>query len=169
MHLLKKRDSISSYLKSDHILPMKQRVMYKSCVFVHNILHGNCPHYMKDMLLRRIPTEFHLRSNNDNLVLTQTTDSTTLQYGMIKNWNSLPYTLRSVSTSELFNKKTFKNALFLQLILFSFRMYFSWPKEFSPLRKRKSKVGFFFTLFGELPQTQRCQCRRVVPKIQGSA
>ena len=104
VHLLKKRDSVTTHLKNDHILPMKERIKYKSCVFVFNILHGLCPHYMKDMFQCRFPNEFNLRSNNDDLMFSQTTDTHTLQYGMIMNWNALPYTLRSVSTSEAFKR-----------------------------------------------------------------
>ena len=104
IHLLKKRDSLSSFLKDDHILPMRQRIMYKSCVFVHNMLYENCPHYMKNVLQRRLPSEFNLRSNNDSFILCQSTDSNTLQYGMIRNWNSLPHALRSISCIEPFKK-----------------------------------------------------------------
>ena len=104
VHLLKKRDSVTQYLREDHILPMKQRIMYKSCVFVYNMIHGTCPHYMKNILQFKIPNEFSLRSNSDTLLFTQTTDSHTLQHGIINNWNSLPYELRSVSSIELFKK-----------------------------------------------------------------
>ena len=85
VHLLKKHDRISSSLKEAHILPMKQRIMYKSCVFVFKMLHGECPHYMKDLVQHRIPNEMNTRSNSDTLIFQQTSDSSTLQYGMIKN------------------------------------------------------------------------------------
>ena len=104
VHLLKKYDRVSSFLKDAHILPMKQRIMYKSCVFVFNMLHGKCPHYMKDLVQHRIPNEIYTRSNNDNLIFTQTSDSSTLQYGMIKNWNCLPYNIRCISSEDTFKK-----------------------------------------------------------------
>ena len=102
VYRLKKCDSVASCLKDSHILPVTYRVMFKSCTFVYNMLHGNCPHYMKDVILRKIPQEINLRSNRDNLLFMQTTHSTTLQYGMIKNWNCLPYRIRSAVTIETF-------------------------------------------------------------------
>ena len=102
VHLLKKYDRISTFLKDAHILPMKQRIMYKSCVFVFNMLHGKCPHYMKDLVQHRIPHEFNTRSNQDNLLVAQTSHPHTLQYSMIKNWNSLPYNIRSSSSEHSF-------------------------------------------------------------------
>ena len=104
VHLLKKYDRVSSFLKDAHILPMKQRIMYKSCVFVFNMLHGKCPHYMKDLIQHRIPNEMNTRSNNDNLIFSQTSDSRTIQFGMIKNWNSLPYNIRCISSEDAFKK-----------------------------------------------------------------
>ena len=105
VYLLKKRDSVSNHLREAHILPMKFRVMYKSCMFVYKMLHGKCPHYMKDLILRKIPQEFNLRSNRDNLLFMQTSHQDTLQYGMIRNWNILPYELRSSNTIEAFKRQ----------------------------------------------------------------
>ena len=105
VYLLKKRESVSNHLREAHILPMKVRIKYKSCVFVYKMLHENCPHYMKDLILRKIPQEFNLRSNRDDLLFTQTTHQDTLQYGCIRNWNCLPYELRSANTIEAFKKQ----------------------------------------------------------------
>ena len=102
VHLLKKRDSVSTYAKDAHILPMKYRVMYKTCLFVYNIINGDCPHYFNDMLQRKHPNEFNTRLNNDNLLFVQTTGNDTLQYGMIKNWNSLPYSIRCQASKDSF-------------------------------------------------------------------
>ena len=109
VHLLKKRDSVSTYAKDAHILPMKYRVMYKTCLFVYNIVNGDCPHYFDGMLQRKHPNEFNTRLNNDNLLFIQTTRSDTLQYGMIKNWNSLPFSIRCQTSIDLFktNLKTY--------------------------------------------------------------
>ena len=74
----------------------------RNAVFVYKMLHENCPHYMKDLILRKIPQEFNLRSNRDDLLFTQTTHQDTLQYGCIRNWNCLPYELRSANSLEAF-------------------------------------------------------------------
>ena len=102
VYLLKKRDSVSNHLKKAHILPMKYRIMYKSCTFVFKMLHENCPHYMRNLILRKMPQEFNLRSNRDDLLFTQTTHQSTLQHGCIRNWNCLPYELRSANSLEAF-------------------------------------------------------------------
>ena len=90
------------FAKDAHILPMEYRVMYKTCLFVYNIVNGNCPHYFDDMLQRKHPNEFNTRLNSDNLLFVQTTRSDTLQYGMVKNWNSLPYSIRCQTSIDLF-------------------------------------------------------------------
>ena len=115
VHLLKKHDRISSFLKEAHILPMKQRIMYKSCVFVFNMLHGKCPHYMKDLIQHRIPHEINTRSNSDNLLFSQTSDSSTLQYGMINNWNCLPYDVRCIPSADSF-KTHLKTCYFTSIL-----------------------------------------------------
>ena len=102
VHLLKKRDCVSAYTKDAHILPMKYRVMYKTCLFLYNIVNGDCPHYFDNMLLRKHPNEFNTRLNNDNLLFIQTTRSDTLQYGMIRNWNSLPFSIRWQTSIDIF-------------------------------------------------------------------
>ena len=103
VYKLKNRDdSVTTFLKDCHILPARYRIKFKSCTFVYNMLHGNCPHYMKDVIIRKIPQEFNLRSNRDNLLFMQTTHESTLQYGMIKNWNCLPQEIRSASTLDTF-------------------------------------------------------------------
>ena len=109
VHSLKKRDSVSRFLKDAHFLPVKYRIMYKSCVFVFNMLHGICPHYLNNVMVPKIPFERDLRSNSDNLLFYQTSHPSTLQFGMIMNWNSLPYTIRCITTADLFKKhlKTF--------------------------------------------------------------
>jgi len=103
---LKRFDSVTTSMKDCHILPVKYRIMYKSCTFVFNMMHENCPHYMKNIILRKFPQEFNLRSNRDDLLFMQTTHKSTLQHGMINNWNSLPYHIRSTGS-----KATFKTLL----------------------------------------------------------
>ena len=102
VYSLKQRDSVTYYLKDAHILPMESRIAYKSCTFVYKMLHENCPHYMKDVIFKKPPQQRNLRSNSDNLLYLQNTHQSTLQYGMIKNWNCLPYEIRSVTTIDTF-------------------------------------------------------------------
>lgn len=104
VHSLKKRDSVSRFLREAHVLPMNYRIKYKSCVFVFNMLHGNCPHYMENVIVPKLPQDINLRSNRDNLLFYQTSHHSTLQYAMINNWNCLPYSIRCAPTLDLFKK-----------------------------------------------------------------
>ena len=103
-HSLKKRDSVSNYLKDAHFLPVKFRLMYKSCLFAFNMLHGNCPHYMTNVIVPKISQDFNLRSNCDNLLFYQNSHPSTLQHRMIHNWNCLPYEIRCITAPNLFKK-----------------------------------------------------------------
>ena len=59
---LQRRDSVTSYLKEAHFLPVKFRIKYKSCVFVYNMLHGSCPAYMDNVVVPKIPQERNLQT-----------------------------------------------------------------------------------------------------------
>ena len=102
---LKRRDHISQYLKDAHVLPIKFRIMYKTCLFVFKILHCLSPQYLEDMIYLRFPSEMNLRSNDDDWKVEQVDQRRTLQYTMIKNWNELPYNIRCLTSLADFKKK----------------------------------------------------------------
>ena len=102
---LKKRDHISQYLKQAHILPIKFRIKYKSCLFVYKILHGISPLYLEDMAFLRFPSEMNLRSNNDDWKVEVSAPNRTIQYTMTNNWNELPYNIRCLSSLDDFKTK----------------------------------------------------------------
>ena len=60
---LKKRDSVSNYLKQAHFLPVEFRIKFKACLFVYKIINGLAPHYLDDFVTQAIPAEHNLRSN----------------------------------------------------------------------------------------------------------
>ena len=101
---LRKRDHISQYLKKAHVLPMKYRIMYKTCLFVFKILHHISPKYLDDFIYLRFPSEMNLRSDNDDLKVEQVVHNKTLQYAIIHNWNELPYAIRCLTSLEDFKK-----------------------------------------------------------------
>ena len=53
----------------------------------------------------RILSHRELRSNNDFLIAQQTTYENSIQYAMIRNWNSLPYDIRSLTSLDTFKSK----------------------------------------------------------------
>ena len=103
---LKKRDHITPYYKKAHILPIQYRIMFKSCIMVYKIINGIAPTYLNDFIVMDSPSSnIYLRSDNDYFKAVQTTYENTLQYTMIKNWNILPYDLRSSENIDIFKKQ----------------------------------------------------------------
>ena len=102
---LKKYDHITEYMKKAHILPIKYRIMYKTCIFVFKILNGKAPSYLDDFIALRVLPQRELRSNNDFLIAQQTAYENTIQYAMIRNWNCLPYDIRSLTSIDIFKSK----------------------------------------------------------------
>ena len=102
---LKRTDHISQYLKQAHILPIKFRIMYKTCLFVFKILHSISPQYLDDFIYIRFPSEMNLRSNDDDWKVQQVVQRKTLQYTMIKHWNELPYDIRCLPSLNNFKTK----------------------------------------------------------------
>lgn len=105
-YCLKKRTSVSSYLKESHILPIVFRIKFKCCVTVYQILNNLSPTYLNDFVQIRFPSEFSLRSNMDTLQLTEPSNRKSIQYALSKHWNELPFNIRSS-----INVTTFKSCL----------------------------------------------------------
>ena len=101
---LKGRESVSQFLKKAHILPVKFRVMFKSCVIVFKILNGSCPEYLKDLVTVRPPNQRYLRSSNDLFRLSDSPFGNCIRNSMILNWNDLPMNVRFSGTLGTFKK-----------------------------------------------------------------
>ena len=101
---LKGRDSVSQYLKNAHILPVKYRVMFKSCVMVFKILNGSSPEYLKDLVTVIPPNHRYLRSSNDLFRLSDSPFANCIRNSMILNWNNLPMDIRFSQTLSSFKK-----------------------------------------------------------------
>ena len=102
---LKRRDSISAYMKKAHFLPVAFRIKFKTCLFVYKIINGLSPVYLNNLVTQAIPAEHNLRSNVDNLKLQQTQSGVkTIQHQMVQNWNCLPYDIRSSTSIHTFKR-----------------------------------------------------------------
>ena len=109
VYSLGRRDHVSNFMKSAHILPVALRILYKQCVFAFNVINGLSPNYLMDLVVLKPQQSRNLRSNSDTFILWKTPDCTPLQRNIIENWNSLPYDLRSLSSDITFksNLKTY--------------------------------------------------------------
>ena len=97
------------FLKRLHILPIKFRIEFKIALLTHKCLHGNAPAYLRKLMcLRFASTHYCLRVNNDKWLL-QTMPHPSLvksksmfSFAAPKIWNSLPLSLREISSVSLF-------------------------------------------------------------------
>ena len=102
---LKRRDHISPYLKQAHILPIKFRIMFKTCVLCFKIINSSAPAYLRNWIVLKQPSQVNLRSNRDDLIAEVNNHrECTLQNTMCANWNILPYDIRSSPSLNGFKK-----------------------------------------------------------------
>ena len=88
---LSKRQSVQSYAKTCHFLPVKFRICYKSCLTVYKIINGMAPDYLMDFSQHIVRNRQNLRSSSDNLILQLPTCNKTLRFHLIKSWKVLPF------------------------------------------------------------------------------
>ena len=97
--------STTPYLKQCHILPVKQRIKYKSCVLMYQIINNLSPDYLSNMAFPDIGNRDNLRSSNDLLRMKLPDCTKCIQYAMTVNWNELPTELRCLDTLFTFKKQ----------------------------------------------------------------
>ena len=106
--------SATPYLKKCHILPIKQRIKYKSCVLMYQIINNLAPDYLSSMAYPDIGNRDNLRSGIDCLHMKLPNCKQCIEYDMIINWNELPIELRYVSAFTLYAfKKQLKTHYFI--------------------------------------------------------
>ncbi|MCP3848752.1 MAG: hypothetical protein GY694_00735, partial [Gammaproteobacteria bacterium] len=112
----RKRQHASPLLKSLHWLPVNLRVQYKILVLCHTYFSGCLPVYLSHLLSVYTPAR-QLRSSSDTRLLlvprtrTKTFGNRSFSHSAPSLWNSLPYQLRHIESTETF-KKTLKTHLF---------------------------------------------------------
>ena len=96
---------ITPILQQLHWLPVRQRIIYKLCVYVYNCLHGSGPPYLRELL--------HVYTRDQRLRQVSPLELTTHQprrkvgragFGVTGPavWNKLPVTLRTMDSVSLF-------------------------------------------------------------------
>ena len=88
-----------------YILPVKQRIKYKSCMLMYKIVYGLCPVYLSSLAFPDVGNRDNLRSSNDLLRMKLPDCEQCIQYSMIKNWNELPYDIRCLASLNAFKTK----------------------------------------------------------------
>ena len=107
---IRRKDSVTLALENLHWLKVKDRVMYKVMTLMYKTINGSAPQYLLDLIQLVVPTR-QLRSSQDDLRLDwpRTSRSTFADrsisvYGP-KNWNELPYAIRSSKNIVEFKSK----------------------------------------------------------------
>ena len=112
------RTHITPYLRILHWLPITQRIQYKIMLLTHLATHHNKPDYLTDLLTDYNPSRSQRTENQYKLHTHNCTNLTIKQQSAFsiaapKLWNSLPTSLRSLSSTPSFKRK-------LKTYLFSF-------------------------------------------------
>ena len=112
---VQRRAHVTPLLHSLHWLPVQARIEYKLSVLCHGFLSGCAPKYFDDMLSLHAPAR-RLRSS-DTLQLsvprvqTKTYGERSFAFCGPKQWNSLPSSIRNISSTTSF-KRSLKTHLF---------------------------------------------------------
>src|SRR5664279_2213654 len=114
---LQYRDHITPALRQLHWLPIPERIKFKLGLMMYNILHGNAPSYMRQMVstCASIQRGRQLRSASDNSFAVRRTilifGSRASSVAGPEAWNSLPTGIRFAESVRTF-KKDLKTLLF---------------------------------------------------------
>ena len=111
--------SMTPLLQKLHFLPVHYRIRYKLAYLAFKCLNNLAPTYLSSLIAARQETIKDVRSNSDYFLLHQPSEPRctktrgAFSYSAPKVWNSLPYSLRSMSEAEAF-KRALKTHLFEQ-------------------------------------------------------
>ena len=100
---------ITPVLKSLHWLPIKQRILFKLLLLVYKSLNGIAPSYLSELLQPQVMREGLRSTTQDQLRIPRSRlknyGDRTFQVAGPKEWNSLPFEIRSAKTSPTFKSK----------------------------------------------------------------
>ncbi len=120
VHRARKHDHATPYLKELHWLPVRERITFKTMVYVYKCLHGLAPGYLSSCLHLYHPARSSLRSASDTTLLSvpvtrlylHTSSNRTFSYAAPNTWNALPQSIRNSASVNNF-KKSLKTQLFM--------------------------------------------------------
>ena len=111
----RRRDAMP-LIQSLHWLPVRERSVFKTLLFVYKSFHGQAPTYIKDCFTLHCPLRPNLRSGTDPYRLSIPKTRTragdrTFTVAAAKEWNKLPSFIKSANSLNQF-KKLLKTYLF---------------------------------------------------------
>lgn len=116
---LKFRTHVSPFLKKAHFLPISKRITFKACLLGFKILNNQAPEYFLNDFPKFVPLAYSLRpdSGRDSFMFSESLQenlSNNLFSKIKREWNMLPFEIRSLSNISSF-KKRLKSFLLLQM------------------------------------------------------
>ena len=110
-----RRVDAAPLLQALHWLPIRNRITFKTLLYVFKIINGQAPEYLKELFRHYAPRR-HLRSSSDTTRLAIPPSATStgdkrFQVAAAKSWNSLPSKIRTTNSVVAF-KKLLKTYLF---------------------------------------------------------
>jgi len=96
-----KKSSTSKYLKEAHFLRIDERISYKLCSIMFNVISGNSPSYISDSFILHNPVR-PMRVGRDQLNVTYDNKTNDIFNLMTTKWNMLPLNIRNITSKELF-------------------------------------------------------------------
>ena len=108
---------ITPVLLNLHWLPVRQRIAFKTCMFVYKCLHNLAPVYLSELCVLKQTHQAGLRLGNRNLlevpkVKTQYYGECAFAYAGPTVWNRLPASLRGYDLTLSAFKRDLKTFLF---------------------------------------------------------
>ena len=110
---LRKTQSVTHFSKMAHFLPVKYRIMYKSCLTIYKTVYNLAPKYLDHFSVTMVRNREYMRSTSDYLMLQYPESKDTLRYHLVTSWNILPLELRCIPYIEQF-KASLKTYFFTQ-------------------------------------------------------
>ena len=103
---------ITCYLKKLHFLPIKHRIIFKTCLIAFKVIHGMAPENLKSKFSTFVPTSssnLRLTTGRDPYMFNTTIDDHRRNSIINKikiNWNSLPLQIRQLPYQQIQKFKT---------------------------------------------------------------
>ena len=104
------RDHVTSALRSLHWLPVKQRIEFKLCLLVHQVINGRAPTYLKDLIemTASVPGRASNRSAGNNDLVTRRTrlrlGERAFSVAAPRIWNQLPKEIKAATDTVAFKR-----------------------------------------------------------------